>query len=176
MDPKELTINAISRCEILFNGEAVGREHLLNAYKQFLSQSALEKKHNVSFVMHTGSICFDIIALIYAAVSVLALNEGEVESVLGSLEPGDIVVYEKEKYRFEGFTEEKIAEDLPLFKYAVLKQDKGNLSNRVPEKKWYLIKPYQGDSKSLDGRGIRRKKTGLCIPHIIPMHADRMFT
>lgn len=158
MDPKELIINVIGRCEILFNGEAIGREHLLNAYKQFLSQTALEKKHNVSFVMHTGSICFDVIALIYAAVSVLALNEGEVDNILESLETDDIVVYEKEKYRFKGFTEEKIAEDLPAFKYAVLEQDKGNLKNRVPEKKWYLIKPYQGDSKTLDGRGIKHKK------------------
>lgn len=158
MEAKDLINGVLKRCEILFDGEVVDREQLLKTYKAFLNQNTLEEKHNVSFVMHTGSICFDIIALIYAAVSALALNEGKVDSILESLETGDIVVYEKKKYRFEGFTEEKLFEDLPQMKYAILKQDKGNLVNRIPEKKWYQIKPYQGDSKTLDSRGLRTKK------------------
>lgn len=157
MEPKVAIINVLNRCEIIFNGEVIGREHLIRAYKRYLCRSALEDRHNVCFAMHTGSICFDIISFLFAAVSTLAMNEGEVESIINSLENGDVVVYEKNKYRFEGFEEIQFDKDSPIRKYAVLVQDKGNLKNRIPETKWYLIKPYMGDSKTLDGRGLRGK-------------------
>lgn len=157
MNPKDAIINVLNRCEVLFNGEVVGREQLIKAYRQYLCNSALEARHNVCFAMHTGSICFDIISFIFAAVSTLAMNEGEVDSIINSLEEGDVVVYEKNKYRFEGFEEIQFDKDSPKRNYAVLVQDKGNLKNRIPETKWYLIKPYMGDSKTLDGRGLRRK-------------------
>lgn len=156
MDTKETLKKIINRCDILYNTELISQESLIKAYIQFINQTFSEEKHNVSVVMHTGSVCFDIVSLIFAAVSTLVLDEGEVDSLVDSLEEGDIVVFEKERYRFLGIEKKKLFDDKPEIKYAELEQDgKGHYKRSIPEKMWFGIRPYSGTSKTLDGRGIR---------------------
>jgi len=143
------------RCEIRYNEEIIEKEHLIKQYRSFMCNTFYEKNHNVSVVLHTGSICFDIVSLIFAVFSNLVLNEEKVDSLVESLEEGDLVVYEKSRYVFKSITEEKATKDMPLIKYANLEQKNG--VRKVPEKLWYKITPYKGESTSLSGKGLKTK-------------------
>lgn len=155
MEAKELLESIFERCEILYNEEVIGQELLLKQFEAFINRTFNEKNHNVSVVLHTGSICFDIIALVFATISNIALNEEKVDSVVSSLYVGDYVVYNNKRYIFKGITERRPLPEMPLIRGVVLEQN--NDTDFVPEKLWYKITPYGGDSKSLDGKGLRKK-------------------
>ena len=158
MNYTETMQRVIEKCDILYNGEIISREELMKNFVHFLSKTIDNEKHNVGLVMHTGSICFDVVILTYASITNLVSNETTSQDIISSLEIGDYVLYSNERYVFEGIVDGKtINRDLAGKKYAKLNQ-KDHI-NFVPEKLWRKIEPYNGESKRLDGRGIKKKST-----------------
>ena len=149
------------RCDIIFEDSIISKESLLRTYAAFISDTMGKKEHNVGLILHPGSICFDVISLTVAMVANMVSNETSSEDVVSSLLEDDIVLYgskKKERYKFSRIIDGGIISyDYKGKRFAVLKQD--NQKTYVSEGSWRLIVPYNGDSKSLDGKGIRKKST-----------------
>lgn len=158
MTAKEALDRIIDKCDLRIDGQSISKELLMRTYAEFLSSVTEKEKHNVGFVLHTGSVCFDAIALAYAMATCLVYNEYQADDVIASLQEGDSVLYgdkKKERYIFSGYTSLSSAPDIT---YVLLLQGSGN-KTFVPPKRWGYIQPYFGASKRFDGRGLRKKGT-----------------
>lgn len=150
----------IEKTDILLQGNILSRETLIKNFGKFLVSNALREKHNVGVIMHTGSVCFDVIAVAYAALFCILNNQSGSTEIIQTLEEGKLVLYgskKKERYIFEGFVDGKeLKLPSPNAKYMKLTQN-GSSITYVAEKSWRLVEPYHGNSTRTDGRGIRKK-------------------
>lgn len=137
---------------------------LLATFSDFILSTIEKEKHNVSIVLHTGSVCFDAIILACAAVSNLLYNQTNANDIISQLIPGDVVLYynsnksnsKAQRYTFKGFVD---SPDEPprneTGTYVWLTQ--GNSGRLLlPSACWNRIVPYWGNASSMDGRGLRR--------------------
>ena len=156
MNAVEALTKIIDKCELLLDGEVFSKELLMRTFAEFLSTTTERESHNVGFVMHTGSICFDALALVYSAVTCLVYNDAHADDVIYSLNIGDGVLYgekKKARYIFKGFT--SFPSDPGVDYIQLWKSD--STSTYIPKSRWRYVVPYYGNSKSMDGRGIRTK-------------------
>lgn len=157
----------INKCDLLLDGEVISKELLMQKLADFLLQTTEKEKHNVGFILHTGSICYNVIAVAYAAVSCLVYNENDVASVIASLQEGDYVLYGGHRYIFKGFSKgynpnqsknyiavKKIETQDSDTAYIMLYNNKD--TNYIPRNSWQSVQPYLGESQNLDGRGVRK--------------------
>lgn len=158
----EIMESVLEKCDIMLDGQIISKELLIQSFASFLSQTVGKRKHNVGIVMHTGSVCFDVLALTYAAIINLISNETEADEIINSMQLGDVVLYgekKKERYVFDGKIDGSyISKEFAGKPYIRLIQGNGKVSY-LAERRWHLIEPYNGNSKRLDGRGIRKKST-----------------
>ena len=154
----------LEKCDILLENEIISKELLLQSFSDFLLNTVEKEKHNVGVVLHTGSVCFEAIALIYAIVSCMVYNETDSEDIIESLGIGDAVIYTSgkspKKCVFQGF--EKMNGE-KYIKLISQRQERGHMYTEtvyVPPKWWRKIIPYYGESTRLDSRGLR-KKSGI---------------
>ena len=149
--------NLIENTSLYFEGHLISKELLLKNYAIFLA-SNFEKKHNVSISLHTGSICFDIITILFAAVSNILYNQDTSDDVIDTLVEGQLIQYKTRIYEFGGFgiplrMDGKIIKTVKLVSshndHGVACKD----ITSVPQTMWGLIKPYNGNAK----------KAGRCV-------------
>ena len=103
---EEVMHRVFEKCEIQIEGQTISKELLLKTFGYFLTQTIEKRHHNVGLIMHTGSICFDAMLIIYATVLNLISNKSETEDVVNSFSAGDRVLYgqtKKSRYVFKGF-------------------------------------------------------------------------
>ena len=93
----------IDKCDLYFDGHIISKELLVKNYADFLA-SNFEKKHNVVISLHTGSVCFDIVTILFTAISNIMYNQDNAEDFVLSLNIGDKVLYKKKRCKFEGIT------------------------------------------------------------------------
>lgn len=167
----------IEKCDLYFDGHIISKELLVKNYADFLA-SNFEKKHNVAISLHTGSVCFDIITILFTALSNIMYNQDNAEDFVLSLNVGDMVLYKKTRCKFEGIT------TLPgeTLRRAVLYSEnkrQGRVEgckDFVREDWWNKISPYNGDAKNLDARGIRtdNKKRNDFLASVFEMSTDEI--
>lgn len=154
-----MMLRVIENTDILLDGKIVSREELMKCFGKFIFRTSMQDGHNVSIVMHTGSVCFDVIAITYAAFLCLLKNETDSTSVIQSLDIGDMVLYgtkKKERYIFSGFVSGKeINASNVDARYMKLEQN-GEGTKYISEKSWRFVEPYKGASIRTGGRGIRK--------------------
>ena len=159
----ELMKKIIEKCEIQLEGLTISKERLMELFVSFLQQTIEKRKHNVGIVLHTGSMCFDVILILQAIVTNIAANESDTTEMITSIQVGDVVLYgqkKKQRYIFKGIIEGKaLGGTCGEGRYIELSQNKNNEQRYVGEKSWHLIEPYNGKSTQLDGRGIRKMET-----------------
>lgn len=156
MNAIEAITKIIDKCDLLLDGEVFSKELLMRTFAEFLSATTERETHNVGFVMHTGSICFDALALMYSAITCLVYNDAQADDVIYSLNVGDGVLYgdkKKSRYIFKGFT---TFPSNPGVDYIQLWKSDSD-STYIPKSRWGYVVPYYGNSKTMDGRGIRTK-------------------
>ena len=151
----------IDKCDLFFEGHIISKEMLLQNYADFLAGN-FEKKHNVAISLHTGSICFDIITILFTAISNIVYNQDNAEDFINSLSVGENVQYGDKMYVFGGFdtpmtlSDGTVARRIKLLSYYVDRGVKCNVIDTIPEKHWNLIKPYNGNAKK-PGRTVARQ-------------------
>ena len=162
--------HVLNKCNIYFEDALISREHLIRAYSDFLNLNFVKQNKTVALTLHTGSNCFDIIAILFATFSSMLLDEANIDDVLGALNIGDMILYKNERYLWGGFGifhhKEFIAiqdfEEATHFLLEQRKQDKhiGEIYSKsmIPISNRNKIVPYYGPSETTDGRGIRKKK------------------
>ncbi len=156
MNAIEAISKIIDNCDILLDGEVFSKELLMRTFAEFLSATTEKETHNTGFVLHTGSICFDALALAYSVATCLVYNDAQAEDVILSLNEGDAVLYgekKKARYIFKGFT---TIPSNPGVEYIHLWASNA-FSTYVAKPYWRYIIPYFGTSKTMDGRGLRKK-------------------
>lgn len=167
----------INKCDLYFDGHIISKELLVKNYADFLA-SNFEKKHNVAISLHTGSVCFDIITILFTALSNIMYNQDNSEDFVLSLNVGDMVLYQKKRWKFKGIT----TKPGETFRRAVLYSENkrhGHVEvceDFVKEAWWNKISPYNGDAKKLDARGIRtdNKKRNDFLASVFEMNTDEI--
>ena len=167
----------IDKCDLYFDGHIISKELLVKNYADFLA-SNFEKKHNVAISLHTGSICFDIVTILFTALSNIMYSQDNAEDFVLSLNIGTKVLYQKTRCIFEGIT------TLPgeTLRRAVLYSEnkrQGRVEgckDFVREDSWNKISPYNGEAKNLDARGIRTdsKKRHDFLASVFEMGVDEI--
>ena len=153
MERYELLKNTLDKCEIILEEDIISKENILIAVKNFLLDSCMEKKHTSSFLLHTGSICYDAVVFCVAIFANLLLDENDAVEDIGSLEKGTKVTYKKMMWYFEGLYD---GDEQSLKGRYVLKNEQGNGYQYIPEKALSELVPYNGQAKGLSGKGIRK--------------------
>lgn len=146
----------IENCSLLLDGKIFSKEVLMKTFSDFLLTTTEKESHNVGYVLHTGSVCFDALALVYSAITCLCYSDARAWDVIFSLNEGDRVLYgdkKKTRYVFKGFAKFREA---PGVKYIRLWKSDSE-STCVPQSLWGRVTPYYGTSKVMDGRGLRTK-------------------
>lgn len=154
MTSNEKMKQVLNKIDISYDDDLISKEYLIRTFEEFLCDTFSEEKHNTGIVLHTGSICFDVISLAFAAISNLVLNDNNTENVLDSIEDGDIVTYGKKRYIYRGKKKSKFV-DVEQ-EYVLLEQEKNKEIDYIPQKRWNMIVPYYGESKTTGGRGLRK--------------------
>ena len=151
------TINAIlEKCDIYFDNALISKESIMEKYLSFFADAMDPENRTVSFALHTGSVCFDVISVVAVGLGCLLYNLSTNDEIIASLQPDEIVMYENQRYRWKGF--EIISNDI----WMCLEQDgKDGPSKKLLkyDRHKHHIFPYHGLSQVTDGRGIPRIKT-----------------
>lgn len=173
MMSRKLMQNFIDKCDIYFEESLISKELLIREYANFIASSFGEHDRTVGVVLHTGSICFDIVSVLAAAFGSLILDGSDTYDIISSLDNGEMVQYKNNRYFWGGFGKfEKKCKDFisvsdienaTHFLLIQRKPDK-NLGESIsktilPLASRNLIVPYNGKSVITDGRGLRRGNT-----------------
>lgn len=148
----------INSCDIMLEGAVISRERLLQEYADFLGATVWTENRTVGLLLHTGSVCFDAVSLIFAAVSNWKHNTMTPDEVIDSLEVGDTVVFNRKRRIYRGKVEMR---GTTYIKLETHRQQRGMAlidNDYIAQPDWSKITPYYGESTSMDGRGIRVKK------------------
>ena len=168
----------IDKCDLYFDGHMISKELLVKNYAEFLAEN-FEKKHNVAISLHTGSICFDIITVLFTALSNIMYNQDNAEDYVMSLNVGDTVLYNKKICKFNGITILSESSDIPRAILYSEHIDHGYVmpdTDYVQKAWWYKISPYQGNAKKLGARGARsdgKKRTDF-LASVFEMKPDEI--
>lgn len=139
---------------IRLDGEEISLGHYQWDLVNFMSKAYHGQKQNQSIVLHTGSVIFEALALVYVAFYCILSNKRTAEDIVRNLEPGDVILshgaMSTPRCRFEGFEH---SQDIEYARF--VQEDKGRMTTRLPKSLWYKIEPYHGLSERLDARGIR---------------------
>lgn len=154
-------VDLLNKCDILFDGDLISKEKLLSMFTCFLCESSLQK-HNTVIVLHTGSVCFDIILFIYAALNNILYGATTAYDYIDKMEPGTHVSYKDSEgdilYEFQGLIEhtepDRWGRTQSLNEKRALLKTKDGRVVYVCQKEWGKIMPYYGEAK-LGNRGIR---------------------
>jgi hypothetical protein len=158
MTDQQVLLRLTENCDIFFEDSLISKELIIQKYADFFAASISSKERSSSVALHTGSVCFDIVTFIMAALACVSMDETDADEIIASLQDGDMVLYKNERYRWRGL------ETMNGILCMKLEQDgrgKNGLStNWCPlDANKGLVKPYNGTSDVTDGRGIRKKKS-----------------
>jgi len=165
---KQAFLRLMDKCDIYFEDSLISKERIVQKYAEFFASSFGEHTHSLSVAQHTGSVCFDVVSFLIAALGCLALNETDNDEVIRSFEDGQIVLLSgdkiKERCLWHGFAKKGNSSDFEVSdfdnaEYAVLEQPSISAKKYVPRNRWNRISPYNGTSTRTDGRGLRRAKS-----------------
>lgn len=164
MTGKEAFLRLTDKCDIYFNDSLISKERIVQKYAEFVSLSFGEKTHTLSVAQHTGSVCFDAMSYLIAALGCLTLNETVNDDIVRSFEDGQIVLLSSDRSKgrclWRGFADGKLKKsNFDDATYAVLEQPSSSTRNFIPRNRWNRISPYNRTSTRTDGCGIRKAKS-----------------
>lgn len=158
MIDQQAILRLTENCDIYLEDSLISKELIIQKYANFFAKSISSKELSSSVVLHTGSVCFDIVTFILAVLACVSMDQTDPDEIIDSLTDGDMVLYRNERYRWRGL------ETMNGILCMKLEQD-GRGKNGISTH-WCpldinkgLLKPYNGTSDVTDGRGIRRKQT-----------------
>lgn len=152
----------LDNCDIYYGDFLVSRELIIKKYLNFFSETIKADERHVSFALHTGSMCFDMVSTVIMALDCISYSLGLNEDILSTLNNGDMVVYKEERYHWKGLKEFNEKTWIILEQIESYEKIKSGLKQRTQilyDKNKHLIAPYHGESLRTDGRGIHKTKS-----------------
>ncbi|MDY6283622.1 MAG: DrmE family protein [Fibrobacter sp.] len=155
MVSNDAILGILKRCDIALEGNVISKELVLRSFLQFLAESSYREKHNNGFILHTGSICYEACAIAYATMTCLLEDHIDPREVVESLKKGDFCLYARGSKLVKCQCKSKEYDNDAQVKKIILIGPKKDEFG-IPLERWNQIKPYNGKSKRLDGRGIKK--------------------
>lgn len=159
MDNKTIQ-SMINKCEIFYDDLLISAEEIIKKYMTFFANELDEGQKSIVFAFHTGSLCFDVAAVSALMFACIAYNLSNNDEILCTLEIGDMVLFEGERYRWNGITTGTDGQNSTTEYMCITQDGKGKNGIRkrfMPyQRNKHKIRPYFGNSKLTDGRGIRK--------------------
>lgn len=143
----------ISKIDICLKGQIISNEQILKIEERFLTEAYKEdKSHKTLFIQHTGSDCYDAIALAIATLALIFLDDSKATDVTKDIKEGNLVTFRSKRWIYSGTT---IIDGIERY---VLKDDKGS-TMYILENSMCDVSPYNGKSTKLNGLGIGKNKS-----------------
>lgn len=158
MTAKQVLLRFTENCDVFFEGSLISKEPIIKKYTDFFALSIYSQEHSTSVALHTGSLCFDIMAVVVAALACISIDKTNADDIIASLRDGDMVLYKNMRCRWRGT---EIRNNL-LYLKVELNGRHGNRGARILcpyETGKGIIKPYNGTSGVTDGRGIKHEES-----------------
>ena len=158
MTDQNKLIRLTEKCGIYFEGSLISKERVVAKYADFLASSLGGGQRSVSIALHTGSVCFDIVSFIAAALVCISFDKTNADEIIALLNSGDMVIYKNARYKWLGI------EQMNGRQYIKLQQN--GQGKNGPNTSWVLfeenkglIRPYLGESEITGGKGIKKEKS-----------------
>ena len=158
MTDQQVLLRLTENCDIFFEGSLISQELIIQKYADFFAAAITSKERSSSVALHTGSVCFDIVSFIMAALACISLDQTDAEEVIAALTVGDLVLYKNQRHRWLGLDTRDGTQYMKLQQDGRGKDGATILWSPLHRNKGQ-IKPYCGSSEVTDGRGIRRQKS-----------------
>lgn len=91
----EVLRNVLNKIDIRLEGASVIQNGLINGFIDFLCGSVGAEGFGRGIIMHTGSICFDAVLVVFSAIASILDSKIEIDDIISNLEKGDKVSTEK---------------------------------------------------------------------------------
>lgn len=154
----EITLKStLAKASFMLDGEYVEKNDLILRYTNAIIGLLTKSPKDRGIILHQGTCVPLYFAIVLACFNCYLSDDSDKTAFLEDLEIGDLVLYQNKRGTFLGRDSNAniIIENI----------DKGKTrtTNLIPESVANKIQPYFGDGKSLDGRGIKRKRniTGI---------------
>lgn len=142
-------ITAYMKCMLKLNGKPIGNADFINENARIIISLLTGENNGRGIIFHPGTNIPFYLAVILSTYNVFLSDESNNFSFLNEIKIGDLVVYGDKRGKFLGF-------DLDG-KIIIETVERGiSCTNYLPMQLAYKLRPYRGNAKTLDGRGIRR--------------------
>ncbi|SFL28815.1 hypothetical protein SAMN05216390_11722 [Lachnospiraceae bacterium KH1T2] len=146
-------LELINKVAIGYKGTVIPKNRVFAMEEQFLSEAFdNSNNHKTLIFQHTGSDCYDAVALTVISLGLIFLNNATTSELEKEIKNGDIVTYKSKRWIFSGIT------NIEGINRCVLKNDKGD-TIYVHESNMCDVLQYNGKSKKLNGIGIGRNES-----------------
>ena len=155
-------LSMIEKCEIYYDDFIISSKSIMERYLSFFAEQLEKDEKTISFSFHTGAVCFDVVSVAAFALACFSYSLVSNDRIIETLQPGDMVLYNGERYRWCGV--EKEDKGCGEQKYIILMQNakgkNGPEKSFIPyDKNKHKVKPYYGESIVTDGRGVRKARS-----------------
>ncbi|WP_145948526.1 DrmE family protein [Paenibacillus sp. Y412MC10] len=143
---------ASSKAVLLLEGKLLIKNNFISQHSETIIELLTKSRKERGLIFHHGTSLPMYFAIVLACFKSFLSDDRDHAEFLEELNVGDLVLYENKRGVYDG----RDADDKIIIYY----NDKGGTrtKNLVPVSLANRIQPYYGNAKSLDGRGIKRKK------------------
>jgi len=143
---------AFSKGTFLLDGKLLVKNNFVSKHSEIIIELLTESRKERGIILHQGTSLPLYFAIVLACFKSYLSDDRDNAEFLEELCEGDLVLYENKRGIYEGKDEDG--------KIIIYYNDRGGTrtKNLIPITLANKIQPYYGNAKSLDGRGIRRKK------------------
>jgi len=144
--------HAFSKVSLLLDGKLLIKNNYISQNSETIIELLTKSKKERGIILHQGTSLPLYFAIVLACFKAYLTDDRDHAEFLEELSVGDLVLYQNKRGVYEG----RNADGMIIIYY----NDKGGIKtkNLVPISLVNRIQPYYGSAKSLDGRGVRRKK------------------
>lgn len=155
MEPNNNVDFILKECKIYYGDALISSEIVLKDFAKFL---CLHSDDRIRTVLHTGSVCFDVLSFVYSIFLAMLKNTMSNDSIVESLKIGDMVIFGNKRQRWLGISDDN---GHKIFKL----EEEGSGKNgacittidyNIGKSK---VRPYYGDSEKTGGTGVKSSKT-----------------
>ena len=152
-EKQKIWMDVVKDMRLYYYGKEVSSIGIIEDYLRFVSENVRDG-NALQLVSSPDNMVFRVADVCLAGFLCLVLNEDDAEDIINTLEPEELVIYRKDRYKFMERQTNSAGET-----ECVILQGANKCKTSVPRKLFGKIQPYYGKAKALGGKGIRRGKT-----------------
>jgi hypothetical protein len=142
--------NSFDRAYFLLDGKVIEKSLYIKKNAEIIMGLLTDSKKERGIILHQGTNLHLYLAVILACFKSFIFDDTDKEAIIDELEIGDIVIYQNKRGKFHGIDSEG--------RIVIENYDRGTPTvNRIPRSLAYTISPYNGEGRTLDGRGVKNR-------------------